>query len=574
MRRWVTGHLPAIFIVGLIFAGSLGLISAGGNSSPGEAALQNKINLLDGRWSDPAIWNDGKVPISRDAVTINKATQVVYDLFSEAEIAELNVEGTLTFSRDVSTNLDVGDVFVRPEGYLEIGTESQPIPAGVQATLRFVNSTDGEHSLNVMGEAQIHGQPLGYVYTTLKQDADRGSVVLNLQDRVDWKPGDHIVITSTTQDPLQSEEAYIAKVTGRAITLDTPLKYHHDGRAPAQAQVALLTRNVVITSKNPQFRGHTRFLEGAKGSISYAEFSHLGARGELGKYPIHFHMAGETIRGSYVKGASIWDSGNRFITVHSTQYVSLSYNIGYNAVGHGFFFEIGDEVYVTMDHNLGILVTRGDILVSDRYASIFWVQNAHNSVTNNIAVSSKHGDGFQFAIPAGRKEIAAMGGNVEIRKLPLLKFEGNETHSNKKFGVKVSNLYTPPFDMSDFAGSKVWRNGQRGLSMNGNRTKVSGSTIFGNGDINVFVYGDGNVFEDTKIMGELEFARAQDQMVYPVTPRGIVLLKGKNNTISRVRLEGHESFGGVMGSDISLGQDHNMPVTALEARLKSPAVTR
>ena len=197
---------------------------------------------------------------------------------------------------------------------------------------------------------------------------------------------------------MQSEEAYIAKVTGRAITLDTPLKYHHDGRAPAQAQVALLTRNVVITSKNPQFRGHTRFLEGAKGSISYAEFSHLGARGELGKYPIHFHMAGETIPGSYVKGASIWDSGNRFITVHSTQYVSLSYNIGYNAVGHGFFFEIGDEVYVTMDHNLGILVTRGDILVSDRYASIFWVQNAHNSVTNNIAVSSKHGDGFQFAI--------------------------------------------------------------------------------------------------------------------------------------------------------------------------------
>ena len=66
-------------------------------------------------------------------------------------------------------------------------------------------------------------------------------------------------------------------------------------------------------------------------------------------------MAGETMRGSYFKGASIWGSGNRFITVHSTQYVTLTCNVGYNAVGHGFFLETGDEVFVTLDHNLGIL---------------------------------------------------------------------------------------------------------------------------------------------------------------------------------------------------------------------------
>ena len=424
--RWVAGKIVAILIVGLIFIGGLGLISAGGFSPAGRAETQNKVNLLDGQWSDPAIWNGGKVPVSGDTVTISKATKVIYDIFSEAEIEELSIEGTLIFSREVNTNLDVGDIFVRPQGYLEIGTESQPIPAGVQATVRFVNSTDGEHSLNVMGEAQIHGQPLSYVYTVLAQDAERGSSVLYLQDRVGWKPGDHIVVTSTTQDPMQSEDAYIAKVIGRAITLVTPLKYRHDGREPAQAQVALLTRNVVITSKKPELRGHTRFVEGAKGSISYAEFSYLGAKGELGKYPIYFHMPGDTMRGSFVKGASIRDSGNRFITVHSTQYVSLSYNVGYNAVGHGFFFEIGDEVYVTLDHNLGILVTRGNILPTDMRPAVFWIQNPINTLTNNIAVSSQEGSGFEFAIPPGQKRIAALGGSVNLRKLPLLKFEGNE----------------------------------------------------------------------------------------------------------------------------------------------------
>ena len=286
-------------------------------------------------------------------------------LFSEAEIAELTIKGSLVFSRNRSTNLDVGDVLVEPTGYLEIGTALKPIPSDVYASVRFVNAIEGEHSLDVLGEAQIHGQPLKYVYSTLAEDATKGSAILRLKDPVDWMPGDHIVITSTTQYPIQSEENYVLGVSGGRIELASPLKYHHDGRGSASGHVALLTRNVVITSKDPERRGHTRFMAGAQGSISYAEFSYLGGEGQVGKYPIHFHMVGETMRGSYVKGASIWGSGNRFITVHSTQYVTLSHNVGYNAIGHGFFLEIGDEVFVNMDHNLGIRVTPGKILPTD-----------------------------------------------------------------------------------------------------------------------------------------------------------------------------------------------------------------
>ncbi len=65
-------------------------------------------------------------------------------------------------------------------------------------------------------------------------------------------------------------------------------------------------------------------------------------------------MAGDTMKGSYVRGASIWDSANRFITVHSTQHITLSDNVGFGAIGHGFFMETGDEVHVTWERNLGI----------------------------------------------------------------------------------------------------------------------------------------------------------------------------------------------------------------------------
>ena len=73
----------------------------------------------------------------------------------------------------------------------------------------------------------------------------------------------------------------------------------------------------------------------------------MGAVNQMGKYPIHFHMVGDSMKDSYVKGVSVWNSGNRFITVHSTQYITLSDNVGYNAIGHGFFMESGDEVFVT-----------------------------------------------------------------------------------------------------------------------------------------------------------------------------------------------------------------------------------
>ena len=406
----VMGVFLVIGAAAIFAVAGFGSITAGNGQPPSQTKAQGKFNIGDGQWSDPTIWNDGKVPSSGNRVTIKKGTQVVYDVFSEDEIDELTIEGALIFSREVSTNLDVGNVFVSQGGYLEIGTEDRPIPADVRSSIRLVNSTDGENALQVSGEAQIHGYPLKYVYTTLAEDAVKGSTVIRLREGVDWNLGDHIVITSTTQDPKQSEENFIADIQGRTLQLKTPLQFHHDGINPAQAQVALLTRNVVITSKDPKLRGHTLFLAGAKGSISYAEFSHLGAKGQLGKYPIHFHVVGDTMRGSYVRGASIWNSGNRFITVHSTQYVVLSYNVGYNAVGHGFFLEEGDEVFVEMDHNLGILVNPGKILATDHAPAVFWIQNPLNSLSNNIAVSSVGGSGFEFAIPGGTRDIPALGG--------------------------------------------------------------------------------------------------------------------------------------------------------------------
>jgi len=267
-----------------------------------------------------------------------------------------------------------------------------------------------------------------------------------------------------------------------------------------------------------------------------------------------------------VKGASIWGSGNRFITVHSTQYVSLLQNVGYKAVGHGFFLESGDEVFVEMDGNLGIMVTRGEILSSDRYPAVFWIQNPANSLRNNIAVSSIHGSGFELAIPGGSSDIPALGGRVVPQKLPLFEFVSNEAHSNARFGLKVYRLNPEPGRIRQFNGLLVWRNGGSGLHLSGNRMMVSEATLFGNGrdtynaNGNILLLGNFNHVENSVIKGELEAFRESPNINGTLT--GILLL-GENNTVAGVNLEGHNSRDGLTGSDISLRQGSNRPITAI-----------
>ena len=88
-------------------------------------------------------------------------------------------------------------------------------------------------------------------------------------------------------------------------------------------------------------------------------FGISGKTGSLGKYSLHFHRVGDTMRGSSVVGASIWDSGNRWITIHGTNSLVVRDCVGYRSVGHGFFLEDGTEVDNILDGNLAVQALRG-----------------------------------------------------------------------------------------------------------------------------------------------------------------------------------------------------------------------
>ena len=55
---------------------------------------------------------------------------------------------------------------------------------------------------------------------------------------------------------------------------------------------------------------------------------------------------------SYMKGCTVHDAFSRLVTLHAVNYMTISWNIGYNIEGHNIFLEDGIETHNTIEYNL------------------------------------------------------------------------------------------------------------------------------------------------------------------------------------------------------------------------------
>ena len=441
----------------------------------------------DGRWSDPQTWEDHHVPSAGQFVQIRSGTVVTYDVDSDVPIRMIHVAGTLAFARDRSTRLDVGVIRIQggddatengfdcdaharqtpavggPAPALEIGTADDPIPPGVTARVRLVYFPGADPSttpaiIDCGGRMDFHGAPMSRTWVKLGSTAEAGDNAVILGEPVSgWRPGDHVIITASKapeysggarHDPDNSnltgtEERSIVSISQTRVTLDRPLRKEHIATDAGRTEIANLSRNVIIESASPDgVRGHTMYHRGSSGSISYAEFRHLGKRGILGKYPIHFHLVGDSMRGTSVIGASIWDSQNRWMAIHGTDYLLIRDCVGYRSVGHGFFLEDGTEQYNILDRNLGCQALAGKRLpeqalpFDDNEGAAFWWANGCNTLVRNVACENdRYGFRFQIDKIHDRDPVLSVrqpdGSEkaVDVRSIPFLRFEQNESHS-------------------------------------------------------------------------------------------------------------------------------------------------
>src|SRR5262249_16757768 len=145
----------------------------------------------------------------------------------------------------------------------------------------------------------------------------------------------------------------------------------------------------------------------------------------------------------------IWDSGNRWLTIHGTNYLVVRDCVGYQSLGHGFFLEDGTEVYNVLDRNLAVQAYHdkpqaGQALAFDNnFGAGFWWANCHNTFTRNVACENNYGfffearaqEGVNLTLPVARPDGTRRP--VDVRTLPFVRFEGNETHSNNTVGFNL-----------------------------------------------------------------------------------------------------------------------------------------
>jgi hypothetical protein len=492
----------AVLLGAAVLSGQGGFVPAAAAAAAAPVAAAgapvtfNVRSAGSGPWSAAQTWEGGRAPGRGDFVQVRAGHAVTYDVDSDVPIRMVHVAGTLTFARDRDTRLDVGLLKVQrgeddvvedgfacaahalveqpddsrgPLPVLEIGTPAEPIPAGVTATIRLLHF-DGTNAetlpaiVNCGGRWDVHGAPMSRTWVKLAQPAAAGADTLMLTEGVSgWRAGDRVIVTDS-EKPRHRGSGYDrvdgdygsemrllapspdAPANGSALTtlkLDKPLARPHAASDEGRVEVANLSRNVVIESAEPKgVRGHTMYHRHSTGGISYAEFRHLGKEGLLGKYPIHFHLVRDAMRGSGVVGASIWDSKNRFMAIHGTDYLLVRDCVGFRSVGHGFFLEDATEQYNVLDRNLAVQCFKGkrlpdQVLPFDQNEGAgFWWANGRNTLVRNVACENdRYGYRFEIARIGDDDPVIALrtpDGSVkdrDVRTVPFLRFEDNESHS-------------------------------------------------------------------------------------------------------------------------------------------------
>jgi cell migration-inducing and hyaluronan-binding protein len=465
-------------------------------------------------WSNAASWPGNQVPVVGDSVVIPAGTTIKLDV-SPPPLHSLTIEGTLVFD-NVDLSLTSGWILVR--GALQIGSESHPYTKRALITLTGTGAANdpsvdgmGNKMLGVSGSVEIHGARRGG-WTRLRNTAAAAATRLELVDNPGWKVGDRIAVASSEYSQDRFEEAEITAVSGDAITLAVPLKYEHFGEIVSvsgtsvdeRAEVGLLTRNITIqgdTGSTPGYGGHIMILAGAIAHIEGVELFRMGQRGELARYPMHWHMAGD-VSGQYFRNSSVWRTFNRCVTVHGSDNATVEDNVCFDHTGHGYFLEDGGETGNLIAGNLGfnsrVPAEADRLLGSDSRPATFWITNPDNSIRKNVAAGSK-GFGFWYALPKNPTGLSV--GQPDLpRSTPLREFSGNVAHSNHSGGLNVDDgpmidgntettNYAPrvtpadnnsPAVVADFTSFRAYKHSGRAVWLRGSNLELSASLLADN----------------------------------------------------------------------------------------------
>jgi len=429
----------------------------------------------------------GTVPFTLGLLTIPEGSELIIGEQADSELIALDVNGI-----DVKGVLRVGSETCR--------LENQPIEITLHGS-RSVDAVTNPKPLTYKGIVvsgsnallELHGGEYEPTWTRLASTAEIGDSRVYVQDVVNWDVGGNgagmeIVITTTamkdSREWHQNEVFEIVGVElgnhgGSVITIDGTIEYSHTANSGYQAEVGLLTRTLKIqgssldsepTDPDPLtctstvrlqgayggthcpnteltgYGGHVRIQDGATAHVEGVELYRMGQTNVLGRYPMHFHLLGDSCPTCYFRDSSIHRSFYRCVSIHGTNQIVVADNVGHDIVGYCYYLEDGIEEQNEIIGNLAShvhwmgpqvwnsgqtipTVSQSDTLTlpADVTASGFYITNVHNKVVGNAASGGWAG----FAFPVLHSPIGpSQSVNMRPSSRTVLEFRGNTAHSS------------------------------------------------------------------------------------------------------------------------------------------------
>ncbi len=230
-----------------------------------------------------------------------------------------------------------------------------------------------------------------------------------------WSPNDELLITFTKswKSQIVREIKYANTSTGKISFAPSDSLFAFGGfpesienlSGPSQimaAEVAWLSRTIIFDADGDGPSGNIHdnlhgghfmifFTPNVAQYIEGVEIRNFGQQGNLGKYPIHFHMSG-SVDGSIVRKNVIRDSKQRCIVMHGSHNAVIEENVAFDTYGHCYMLEDGAERGNTFLNNLGARTRRQEISIgsSDHLPATLWITNPDNHFIGNVAAGSAH----------------------------------------------------------------------------------------------------------------------------------------------------------------------------------------
>ena len=164
---------------------------------------------------------------------------------------------------------------------LTFGASGAPIPRSSTATLQFDCAADGDFGVRVGGTFNLTGESRttakNVVQCLLNTDEAAAQTTLGVDTDTGWLSGDEIALAPTTRTNTQ-HELRVLNGNAAASTMDITvgLTNAHSGTSPTQAEVILITRNVVVRSVSTSFMSYCNIRGRAGVTCEWAGFRYLG----------------------------------------------------------------------------------------------------------------------------------------------------------------------------------------------------------------------------------------------------------------------------------------------------------